>query len=81
MIAAGMETFPDRDVLAAAAAEALAGALTRPGRRSLVVTGGTSPGAVYDRLAQLDLDWPKLSKQQRQEIERARRLLERERRR
>src|SRR5205085_7854794 len=61
VIAAGMEIFSDGDALAAAAADALAGALTRPGRRSLVVTGGTSPGAVYDRLARLDLDWPNLA--------------------
>jgi len=57
MIAAAMEAFPDRDALAEAAAAALAGALAGPGRRALVVTGGTSPGAVYDRLSRLDLDW------------------------
>lgn len=52
-----MEIFPDRESLAEAAAEALSDALSGPGPNSLVVTGGTSPGPVYDRLSALDLDW------------------------
>jgi 6-phosphogluconolactonase len=52
-----MDCFFDRDAQADAAAALLAGALAGAGARSLVVTGGSSPGAVYDRLAALDLDW------------------------
>ncbi len=56
-----MESFPDRERQAAAAAAALAEALTGDGPRSLVVTGGTSPGLVYDRLSRLDLAWDKVT--------------------
>ncbi len=52
-----MEIFPDRESLAEAAAKALADALSGLGPKSLVVTGGTSPGPVYDRLSAFDLDW------------------------
>jgi 6-phosphogluconolactonase len=52
-----METFADPDHLAQAAADALAGGLGASGPRSLVVTGGGTPGPVYDRLAGLDLGW------------------------
>jgi 6-phosphogluconolactonase len=52
-----MDIHPDRDSLAAAAAGLLAEALSAPGPRSLVATGGSSPGPVYDRLAALDLRW------------------------
>jgi 6-phosphogluconolactonase len=52
-----MEIFPDRQSLAEAAAKALSDALSGLGPKSLVVTGGTSPGPVYDRLSVLDLDW------------------------
>jgi 6-phosphogluconolactonase len=56
-----MEIFPDRAAQAAAAADMLAAALAAPGARSLVVTGGRSPGAVYDRLARQDLAWPEIT--------------------
>jgi len=56
-----MERFPDRDSLASATAEILAQALTTPDPRGLVVTGGGTPGPVYDRLATRDLDWPNVT--------------------
>lgn len=56
-----MEIFPDRDAQAAAAAAVLADALAGPGPRTVVVTGGSSPGAVYDRLCAMDLDWPRIT--------------------
>jgi 6-phosphogluconolactonase len=55
------EVFADKAALADAATEAIAGLLRRAlaerGRASLVGTGGTSPGPVYDRLSQTDHDW------------------------
>jgi 6-phosphogluconolactonase len=38
-------------------ADRLAEGLAARGRASLVATGGRSPGPVYDRLSQVDLDW------------------------
>ncbi len=52
-----MQIFTNHDDLAAAATAAIANALARPGPKTLIVTGGTSPGAVYDRLSAMDLDW------------------------
>jgi 6-phosphogluconolactonase len=52
-----MEILADRAAQADAAATLLARALAPPGPRSLVVTGGSSPGPVYDRLSGLDLRW------------------------
>ncbi|MFL5298391.1 MAG: 6-phosphogluconolactonase [Phenylobacterium sp.] len=56
-----IETFETAGALADAAAEAiaaqLAGGLAARGHASVVATGGRSPGPVYDRLAQADLDW------------------------
>jgi 6-phosphogluconolactonase len=52
-----MDIFPDREALAAGAAAVLAGALAGDGPRSLVATGGGTPGGVYDRLSGLDLHW------------------------
>lgn len=45
------------DAAAAATLSALTAAIAARGRGRLVVTGGRSPGAVYDRLAPADLDW------------------------
>lgn len=56
-----METFPDRETLADAGAEILAHALATPGPRRIVVTGGGTPGPVYDRLAARDLDWSRVT--------------------
>ena len=57
-----IETYPDVDALAQAAADALAealrAALRARGRASLMATGGRSPGPVYDRLAAAPgIDW------------------------
>ena len=56
-----IERFDTPEALAEAAAAAIRSALTagiaNRGRGRLVVTGGRSPGAVYDRLATADLDW------------------------
>ncbi len=45
------------DAAAAATVSALAAGIAARGRGRLVVTGGRSPGAVYDRLAKADLAW------------------------
>lgn len=56
-----IEVFPTADDLAQAAADAVAETLRRAlaarGRASLVATGGRSPGPVYDRLKDAELDW------------------------
>jgi 6-phosphogluconolactonase len=56
-----MDSFPDREALAAAAADLLESALAGSAPRSLVVTGGGTPGAVYDRLSARDLHWPSVT--------------------
>jgi 6-phosphogluconolactonase len=57
-----IETFPDANALADAAADAivqaLQGGLHADGAASLICTGGRSPGAIYDRLAGAPLAWP-----------------------
>jgi len=59
-----IDTFPHADALADAAAQAIAARLTEAiqarGTASLVATGGRSPGPVYDRLREADLDWSKV---------------------
>jgi 6-phosphogluconolactonase len=60
-----IEIFPDAQTLAMAAAAAIVDRLSYrlrlKGSASLVVTGGRSPGAVYDALAAAALDWSKVS--------------------
>jgi 6-phosphogluconolactonase len=56
-----LERFADRDALADAAATAIAYALGPAGPASLIVTGGTTPGPTYDRLARLDIEWARVS--------------------
>ena len=56
-----LEAFPSAEAAASAAADAIAARLAPPGRKSLVVTGGHSPGPVYDRLAQTDLHWSRVA--------------------
>ncbi len=60
-----IETYASSAALADAAAlaigAALAGGLEARGKASLVATGGRSPGAVYDRLAQTPIDWPQVA--------------------
>jgi len=63
---AGMiETYPNGDALADAAAHAIADrlveALRSHGRAGLVATGGRSPGPIYDRLStERALDWTRV---------------------
>jgi 6-phosphogluconolactonase len=56
-----IETFPTADALADVAAAAIGQQLSEgleDRRRAILVgTGGRSPGPVYDRLSQADLDW------------------------
>ncbi|HZK99153.1 MAG TPA: 6-phosphogluconolactonase [Caulobacteraceae bacterium] len=56
-----IEIFEDRDRLADAAAAAMAEALGAPGARSVVLTGGSTPGPAYDRLSRAPLDWPTIT--------------------
>ncbi len=53
--------YADRDMLMLGLANILAAslnsALTRQGRATLVVPGGTTPGPVFDYLSATDLDW------------------------
>lgn len=60
-----MEVFATSEDLADAATDAvvaaLQGAVEARARACLVGTGGSSPGPVYDRLAQTDLDWAKIA--------------------
>jgi len=56
-----LEAFATADAAAAAAAQAIVDQLTPPGPKRLIVTGGRSPGPVYDRLTQTDLDWSRIT--------------------
>ena len=56
-----IETFATAALAADAATAALVAQLAPPGPKRLVVTGGSSPGAVYDRLAAADLDWSRVT--------------------
>lgn len=59
-----LQTYPDRDMLAIALANKLAGdlrtILTHEDRVVLAVPGGTSPGPVFDVLCAADLDWARV---------------------
>lgn len=59
-----LETYPSAAALAEAGAHAIAAclkeALRMRGRAGLVGTGGRSPGPVYDRLREADLDWARV---------------------
>jgi 6-phosphogluconolactonase len=54
-----IETFPDRETLADAAADILAQRLADGGL--FVATGGSTPGPIYDRLAKRDLPWDRIA--------------------
>jgi 6-phosphogluconolactonase len=56
-----LETFKTPTAAAEAAADAIVAQLTPPGPKRIVVTGGGSPGPVYDRLAASDLDWARVT--------------------
>lgn len=57
--------YPDRDLMMAAVADAVASdlrlALQQNARVSLTVPGGTTPGPVFDILAGLSLDWDRVT--------------------
>ncbi len=60
-----IETFPDRQVLAEAAASVIGEALNRSlcegaARASLVATGGSTPAAAYEALSAWPLDWSRV---------------------
>lgn len=59
-----IETFPSRDAWAEAAAARLAETLTvaiaQHGRAVCAGAGGSTPSPIYARLAQADLDWPRV---------------------
>jgi 6-phosphogluconolactonase len=56
-----LETVATTDAAAQAAADAIVARLALPGPKHLLVTGGRSPGPVYDRLAKIDLDWSRVT--------------------
>ena len=56
-----LETFPNSEAASEAAAQALIQRLRPAGEKRLMVTGGRSPGPVFDRLAQTDLDWSRVA--------------------
>jgi 6-phosphogluconolactonase len=56
-----LESFSSAVEAANAAADALVAQLTPAGPKRLMVTGGRGPGPVYDRLAQVDLDWSRVT--------------------
>jgi 6-phosphogluconolactonase len=56
-----LEVFETSEDAAKAATDAIVAQLTPLGPRRLVVTGGRSPGPVYDRLAQIDLGWSRVT--------------------
>lgn len=56
-----IEAFATGELAAAAAVEALVAQLAPAGPKRLVVTGGSSPGPVYDTLAGMDLAWSRVT--------------------
>jgi 6-phosphogluconolactonase len=56
-----LEAFPTTEAAARAAAGAIVAQLTPPGPKRIVVTGGSSPGPVFDRLAATDLGWGRVT--------------------
>ncbi|CUH62709.1 6-phosphogluconolactonase [Thalassovita gelatinovora] len=56
--------YADRDMMAIDLANRLAGELTavlqHQDRATLVVPGGTTPGAIFDNLCDVDLDWDRI---------------------
>jgi 6-phosphogluconolactonase len=60
-----LEVFANQEAMTASATAAIAGALTAAieakGQASAVVTGGSSPGPIYDRLAASAVDWRKVT--------------------
>lgn len=61
---AAIEEFPNRDVLMQTAAgriaDALQAGIARRGRACAALSGGSTPGPAYERLAKLALPWPRV---------------------
>ncbi len=59
-----LHTYPDRELLHMGVADVLSRdltvALSRPGRVSFAVPGGSTPGPVFDLLSGLGLDWERV---------------------
>jgi 6-phosphogluconolactonase len=56
-----IETFESAQAAAEAAAHAIAEALTDPGPRTLVATGGRTPWPAYEALSKMDLAWDEIT--------------------
>ena len=56
-----LERFENADAAAEAVAALIAERLAPPGKKSLVVTGGSGPGPVYDRLSTVDVGWEQVA--------------------
>ncbi|HEY1929403.1 MAG TPA: 6-phosphogluconolactonase [Caulobacteraceae bacterium] len=56
-----IETFENAEAAAEAAALAIAEALTDPGLRTLVATGGRTPWPAYAALSKMDLAWDEIT--------------------
>jgi 6-phosphogluconolactonase len=56
-----IEAFADRETLMDAAAEALVGAIRQVPAPALAVSGGKTPGPVFDRLSARDLTWERIN--------------------
>jgi 6-phosphogluconolactonase len=56
-----IETFENPEAAAEAAAQAIAEALTDPGPRTFVATGGRTPWPAYDALSRMDLAWDEIT--------------------
>jgi 6-phosphogluconolactonase len=56
-----IETFENAEAAAEAAALAIAEALTDPGPRTLVATGGRTPWPAYGALSKMDLAWDEIT--------------------
>jgi 6-phosphogluconolactonase len=56
-----LEVFETRDAQADAAVAAISSALPPAGPATLIVTGGSTPGPLYDRLARRNLGWDRIT--------------------
>ncbi len=60
-----IQAFTDRDTLMGRAADEIAAALKEAiaarGSACAALSGGTTPGSAYERLAAMQLDWPKVT--------------------
>ncbi len=60
-----LQEYPDREMMMLSLANIIAGQLgeilRREGKATLCVPGGTTPGAIFDTLAGVDLDWANIA--------------------